>query len=124
AEPDGSLLLPATAAEIYGATLVFEPQYRNLGYWSSADDHAIWTVQVPKAGKYEVWIDYACDNGNAGTSFAIDADAGSVTATVAGTGNWDTYRKIKIGTLTLAAGDQRLTMRPAAPIKGAMIDLR
>src|SRR4029077_12094545 len=113
------------AAEIYGPTLMFEQQYRNLGYWSSTDDYAVWTLRVPQAGRYRVEIDYACDNGNAGNTFAIDTDGGTLTGKVAGTGNWDTYRKLDAGVVTLAASEQRLTMRPEAGIRGgAMIDAR
>ncbi len=45
----GALLLTAANAEIYGRTLVFEKQYGNLGYWTSDDDQAIWTIEVPRA---------------------------------------------------------------------------
>ena len=60
AAADGSLTLPATAAEVYGPSLVFEEPYKNLGYWSSPDDRAVWAVEVPAAGRYEVWLDWAC----------------------------------------------------------------
>ena len=43
---DGRLLLPATTAAIYGANIVFEEKYKNLGYWSSADDHAVWKLRL------------------------------------------------------------------------------
>jgi putative membrane-bound dehydrogenase-like protein len=125
AADDGSLTLPATAAEIYGTTLIFEPQYKNLGYWSSADDYAAWTFRVPKAGRYLAVLEYACDNGNAGNMFAIDTDGGTLTGKVTGTGNWDTYRKLNAGVVNLPAGEQRLTMRPEAGIRGgALIDLK
>ena len=32
ANADGTVTLPASAAEIYGPNLVFEPKYGNLGY--------------------------------------------------------------------------------------------
>jgi len=54
---DGSLRLLASNCEVYGKTLLFEQQYKNLGYWSSADDHAVWTVDVPRAGKYSVHLE-------------------------------------------------------------------
>jgi hypothetical protein len=125
AADDGSLSLPATAAEIYGSTLIFEPQYKNLGYWSSADDYAAWTIRVPKAGRYLAVLEYACDNGNAGNTFAIDSEGGTLTGKVPGTGNWDTYRKLNAGVVNLPAGEQRVTMRPEGGIRGgALIDLK
>jgi putative heme-binding domain-containing protein len=121
---DGELLLAATNAEIFGPTLVFEVQYQNLGFWSSADDVAIWTVTLPKAGKYEVWLDWACANDSAGNSFVLESDAGKLRSKVAGTGTWDVYKHAKIGTLEVPAGEQRITMRADGKIAGALIDLR
>ncbi len=125
ADLDGSLVLKASQAEIYGNNLVFEQQYRNLGYWARSEDFAAWSVRVPKAGKYVVEIDYACDNGTAGNRFVIETEGGTITGKVVGTGNWDTYRQTKVGEVTLPAGEQRITMRSAGPIRGgAMIDLK
>ena len=102
---DGALELTAGNAAIYGPTLVLEKQYGNLGYWSSADDRAVWTVEVPKAGRYEVWLDYACDNGTAGNAFVIESGRERLTGKVAGTGSWDKYKQAQVGTLALEAGE-------------------
>ncbi len=48
---NGVIQLPATAAEVYGPTLTFETRYKNLGFWGSADDHAIWTLNVSRRHK-------------------------------------------------------------------------
>ena len=48
---DGALRLLATTARIYGPKIVFEEQYRNLGYWSSPDDYAAWSLEVPTAAR-------------------------------------------------------------------------
>jgi putative membrane-bound dehydrogenase-like protein len=125
AAPDGSLLLTAKNAEIYGKTLVFEPQHENLGYWSSDDDHAIWTVEVPKTGVYTVMLDWACPNQSAGKTFALQAGAGLLSGKVAGTGGWENYKQEKIGTIVLTAGRQRVTFKPAVKLySSAMLDLR
>src|SRR5262249_11760812 len=68
---DGIVRLQARSAEIYGPTLVLENQYGNLGYWSHPDDHAVWTLNMPKPGKYAVWLDWACPDANAGNTFVI-----------------------------------------------------
>ena len=60
---DGSIRLLALNARIYGTTLVFEEQYRNLGYWSSQEDHAAWNLEVENGGEYRVQLDCACDDG-------------------------------------------------------------
>jgi putative heme-binding domain-containing protein len=124
AAADGSLTLGAAAAEIFGPTLVFEPQYRNLGWWTSPDDRAAWTVQVPAGGKYEVWIDWACPKADAGNAFTVEAGVESVTSRVEATDGWEDFRQAKVGELSLDAGEQRLAVRAAPPFKGILMDLR
>jgi putative heme-binding domain-containing protein len=121
---DGSLKLTAANAAIYGPSLVFEKEFGNLGYWSSPDDHAVWTVAVPKAGRYEVWLEYACDNSSAGNNFLIEAGRAKLTGKVAGTRTWDVYRQVQVGTLLLEAGERTVGLRADGTIKGALIDLR
>jgi putative membrane-bound dehydrogenase-like protein len=121
---DGSLLLSAANGEIYGPTLVLEKQYGNLGYWSSEQDHVIWSVEVTKAGKYEVWLDWACEKSEAGKRFLLQAGPNQLTGRVASTGNWDTYRQAKVGEIVLPAGRQRLTFRSAGRIFNPLIDLK
>jgi putative membrane-bound dehydrogenase-like protein len=121
----GKLALLATTAEIYGSAIVFEEPFRNLGYWHGADDHADWTVQLDREGKYDVWLDWACDNGSAGNPYILEGGRPALRGKVAGTGSWDRYRQQKIGTITLPAGRQRLTFRPdGIKPRGALLDLR
>src|SRR5262249_34632670 len=61
AAADGTLVLPANACEVYGSTLLFETHWGNLGYWASADDYAVWTVEARQAGRYVVEFDWACE---------------------------------------------------------------
>ncbi len=121
---DGALHLLATNASIFGKTLVFEEKYQNLGYWSSPDDQAVWSIDIPREGRYEVWLDFACDSGSAGNILALQIGDAKLTHKVAGTASWELYRKVKIGTLRLAAGRQEAALRPEGTIRGALFDLR
>jgi putative membrane-bound dehydrogenase-like protein len=121
---DGSLLLSAANCEIYGPTVVLEKQYGNLGYWSSTDDRAVWTVEVAKPGRYAVWLDWACPPDTAGKKFLLQAGVNQMTGTVKSTGSWDTYRQAKVGEIVLAAGRQQMTFRSAARIFHPLIDLK
>jgi putative membrane-bound dehydrogenase-like protein len=125
AAPDGSLTLRGSAAAIFGPTLVFEPRkYGNLGYWMSADDHATWTIEVPKAGPYEVWFEWACDPAAVGNEFVLRCGAESFSGKVSATAGWGDYRRAIVGEITLSAGSQTIDMRAAGPIKGALTDLK
>jgi putative heme-binding domain-containing protein len=123
-ENDGSLRLKASSSEIFGRTLVFEKPYDNLGYWSSPDDRAVWTVEVPREGHYVVWLDWACADQAAGNTLELASGAERMTAKVPSTGSWDTYRFARHGEIRLAAGTQQIVMRAAGPIRGALIDLK
>src|SRR5262249_29906960 len=101
---DGSLLLRSTNCEIYGPTIVLEKQYGNLGYWNNHDDQAIWTIKVAKAGKYAVWLDWACDADSAGKKFLLQAGPNQLTGNVPSTGSWDVYKQAKVGEILLPAG--------------------
>ena len=122
-------LLPATAA-IYGPTIVIEKKYGNLGFWSSPEDYVVWTIEAPKAGRYNVWIYYACANYSAGNTLTInyrderDGEARWETHKVIGTGSWDDYRGELIGLLTLKAGTQEIVIRAEGRIRGALLDLK
>src|SRR5262249_35705621 len=74
-QPDakGILTLSPYDAEIYGPTIVIEEQYKNLGWWSSADDIVVWTINVPRAGVYEVEWTWACDAQAAGNRVVVEA---------------------------------------------------
>ena len=85
---DGSLRLFATQCEIYGRTIVFEDKYGNLGYWQSENDQAVWTMHVTQPGRYNVTLDYACDDGSAGNTFQIELG----TQRLSGTG--DRHRQL------------------------------
>jgi putative heme-binding domain-containing protein len=121
---DGSARLLATDCRIYGPTLKFESQYRNLGFWGSEQDTAVWTVKLPKAGKYRVSLDYACADGTAGNRYRLEVAGQVLTGEIEGTGNWDSYRSTGIGTLDLPAGEIEVTMRSDGPLRSYLMDLR
>jgi putative membrane-bound dehydrogenase-like protein len=121
---EGTIVLKAEAAEIFGDHLTFESQYGNLGYWAADNDRAGWRFEAPRSGRYEVWFDWACDNGTSGQRLRVRSGESSIVYKVAGTGSWDNYRRARVGELTLQAGPGRLDIRPEGPLHGALLDLR
>jgi len=120
---DGSARLLATDCRIYGPTLVFESQYRNLGFWGSEQDTAIWTVRLQHAGKYRVVLDYACAADTAGNRFRLEANGQVLTGKIQGTGTWDNYRTSTIGVFDLPAGEFEVTLRSDGPLQSYLMDL-
>jgi len=84
----------------------------------------VWVIEVARPGKYAVEFDWACDASVAGNPWLLETAGGNLTGEVETTGNWDTFRQKKVGTLPFAAGRQRLVLRPAKKPQGAMIDLK
>lgn len=121
---DGSVALTAETAEIYGNRLTYEPTLGNLGWWLRDDDRAAWTFEIDRPGQYEVWLDWACDDGSGGGSYAIEVGADRISGMVPGTGSWEDYRRAKLGTVSLGDGRHRLEVRPEGRPRGALMDLR
>jgi putative heme-binding domain-containing protein len=123
---DGSLLLPATKAEFYGdGPIVLESEFKNVGWWNAAGDYVAWTAQVDKAGDYDVYADYACEQSSAGNKFVISFGDATLGGSVAGTGpDWSNYHRAKIGTVRLSAGQHRVTVRPDGALRNSLMDLR
>ena len=124
ANDQGELLLQASEAEIYGPQLVFEQKYGNLGFWGSADDYAVWTVDVPRGGHWRVELDYACANNTAGNRIHFSTGTREFSCRVAGTGTWDEYKKLRVGELDLGRGRRQIVVSAAGPLQSFLIDLR
>lgn len=124
ADDSGRLLLLATNASIYGESIIFEAPFRNIGYWHGETDHVAWTLRTPAETQYDIWMIYACDPGSAGSRFLLEGGREPLGGEVPATSGWSDYRKLLIGSITLAEGEQQLTMRPAGPLQGpALCDL-
>jgi hypothetical protein len=118
------LVLLATDCELFGEAITFESDFQNIGLWHGEQDHVAWSVQVAKAGPYDVLLDYACHDDSAGNICVLEAGEAALHGRVKGTGGWDKYRQWKLGTLTLKAGPQRLSLRPDGKPTRALMDLR
>ena len=102
----------------------YEPPFKNLGYWGSVDDRAVWTINVTKPGKHSIRLNYACDNGTAGNEVVFEVAGQSVKAKIVGTGSWENYQTAILGELNLSAGQHRLTVRSAETLKNHLMDLK
>ena len=121
---DNALTLPATRCFVYGELITFEIEFWNIGYWHDEKDHVVWKVKLDKPAEFDVYLDYACANDSAGNRFAIDGVEPALRGKIAGTGGWDRYVLVKLGTVKLPTGAGRITFRPDGPVKGALLDLR
>ena len=121
---NGVLKLTPFEAEIYGPTIVIEEAHQNLGWWSSAEDLVVWTINVPQPGTYSVEWTWACDAQAAGNGIRIEALGKSITSRVRKTAGWDDYQTTKLGELELPAGEVRLTFKPTSRPLPALGDVK
>jgi len=123
-DDQGVLHLRARSAKIFGPRIVFETKYGNLGFWSSPQDQAVWTVEAPAAGRYKIEIEYACPQSMAGDTLQISAGQQTAQAKIASTKTWDEYVWKEAGEVTLTQGPAEIVARSAGEIRGALMDLR
>jgi putative membrane-bound dehydrogenase-like protein len=124
-DDDGTLWLLAEHASIFGLEITYETPFRNIGYWNGRDEYVSWQVEVPSAGEYEVYLHWACADDAAGNAFVLEGTDQPVSGRVDSTGSYSRYQTRPIGRAKLAAGEQRLILRPDGPLKTAnLMDLR
>ena len=120
---DGSVRLLAIHAEIYGPNLRLEDRHSNLGYWASAADYAVWTVDIPEPTTFRVHLQYACDDNCAGNRVILSAHDQDLRLDVRGTGTWNNYHTSGMGELTLPRGQSRIVVRPDGQVRSYLLDL-
>ena len=121
---DGTLILAATNCEIYGPQIVFESKYQNIGYWGHVDDQARWKLTVDQAGRYDLFLNYACPENIAGNSYELRIGGQSIKAKTTSSGTWDDYLRQKIGFVDLGKGETTATFSAAGPLQGFLLDLK
>ncbi len=123
-DQDGAIELAATSCRIYGDQIRFEPQYKNIGFWGHAGDHVEWTLAIGRAGKYDVWLDYACPTDAAGNEYVFSCGDQRLTGQIAGTGTWNDYRQVKLGTIELPESTAIARLSGNETLKKWLLDLR
>lgn len=123
-ESDGSYRLSSWLAGTAGDHIKYMPEWKAFG-WFTTQDQAIWKVNIAKAGKYDVYLDWSVSDRDAGKRFELTAGNKKIKAKVAKTGSWFTYYTQKIGTLSLSLGIETIVVKSgSAAEEGAMFDLR
>lgn len=123
----GRIVLHASTAQVHGTKLHYEPQENKntLGYWVEASDHASWTFEVTRPGRFELHVWQGCGKGNGGSEVEISAANQKVRFTVEDTGHFQNFKERQLGTVTIEnAGPQTLEVRALTKPGAAVMDLR
>jgi len=123
-DKNGTLRLSAEKGKAIGPEIKYMPEWRAYG-WFTAADRVEWQVQVPETGIYEASIEYSVDNLEAGKQFILFSSSANLKGIVARSGSWETYKLVKVGTIKLNKGIQKITFKSQTKFaKGAILDLR
>ncbi|MCW3097394.1 MAG: Alpha-L-fucosidase [Chthonomonadaceae bacterium] len=126
----GAFGLGAGDAVLQGDTIKEEGSGEgNIGYWMNAQDTVQWKVSVPQTavGKYQAKLEYACEQGSEGSTFALQVDgaASGITGRIESTGGWGNYKTVTLpGTVTLSAGTHTLRVVPLTKPGLAVMNLK
>ncbi|MFT5526414.1 MAG: putative heme-binding domain-containing protein, partial [Pirellulaceae bacterium] len=120
----GAFELAATKANIYGPSIVFEPGYKNLGFWGHVGDHVVWDLKNDKAGRFTVVLDYACNRDTAGNTIEISVNGKRIDHKIESTDTWENYRQVKLGVIEIPNGKLQLRAQASKSLQGYLLDLR
>ncbi len=120
----GNAALWARQAEIYGGDITFETPFQNVGYWHDADDHVRWKIHSATARNVEIWAEWSCADDAAGSLYSLEGAEPALKGRVETTGSWDRYQLVRLGYVLIREGESDVVLRPAEPLKAALVDLR
>lgn len=127
---DGALVLLPHDATLDGKSLKVEQvgvigdvKY-NLGYWLDPAEFASWPIAGQRAGKYRVVAELGCKNESAGAMASIECGASRAEFKVEGTGGWQDYRTVTLGTIEIPAGNSVISLRASSKPGEAVMNVR
>jgi hypothetical protein len=104
---DGKINLTVRTADLHGGGLMryFQDPDRpeHIEHWKDTSSWVSWDFEAAD-GNYTLDVIYACDAYSAGGRYALSVGCNRLTATVADTGGWPSYRTERLGAVRLAAG--------------------
>jgi alpha-L-fucosidase len=111
-EADGTMVLPAPAAEIHGGGAQVEEKggQANIGYWTNARDWLSWQFKLEKGGRFDVMATIATPAESSKFDLAVGEQKLAVQATK--TGSYETFKTVKLGEMQLEKGAHELSIKP------------
>ena len=103
----------------------------NIGYWLDREAFPSWPVRVVgvplgsvQPVRFGVTLVYACDNGSAGSGFRVEAGNARLDSVTVGTGGWQQYREVFLGSLDLVPGIQEIRVKAVTKPGEAVMNIR
>ena len=125
-EPEGIISLTATAAQLHGSPDIRLETFageKTLGYWDSDTQWISWEASIPKSGEYTVSLRHARP-GKPSVDLILQIGDNTLTAPAPGTGGWDKWNNIELGTISISHSEkQTITLKALAPPSEGVINL-
>ncbi len=125
--PDGSIKLSVADADIEGKgtlsmTMDEPPVMQN---WRKENVAPVWTIAVPKAGKYAVSLIYACDASKAGSDFQFILGTNTLAGKVEASKGRDDFSAFNVGTIQIdGTAPQTVKLQPTHVAQDDFLHLR
>ena len=123
--PGGPVSLTADEALVHGKSIKVHNRRKRggafVGSWDVREDYAEWSAVVPRAGGYAVELTYTREEEFGGKFELVIGDV-AIAARAEGTG--EDGSMVSLGALALPAGQTRVLVRPAGPMRGELMKLR
>ena len=126
APPAGAIVLRAGSAEIKGDVLrtAGHGDGRHVAHWRNPGASVEWSVEVPREGTYAAELVYACEKGQGG-DYVLSVGDHTFTGHSDATGDWETYKTVRLGEVALSARTVRVRVRAAKLENGrALMNLK
>lgn len=124
ADQAGGIRLLAQNAVTHGPEIRFNSTYGepNIGWWDRRDQWLSWKVAHAKGGRYQVSLRYSRP-GAAPVGLELALGSARLVAEAPGTGGWDQWRTIPLGTIEMpAAPAQTATLKCCDPLPEGVIN--
>ncbi|MGY8653013.1 MAG: PVC-type heme-binding CxxCH protein [Verrucomicrobiia bacterium] len=124
---DESLTLMPATASIHGDPMTVTPAQEALAGWTQPEHAAVWEIKNIRLGTYDIHAEWAMPDVTRGglQSARITLDGQRLhVAPIRTTGGKDRYASYIIGTVTLPAGDHRISFGPNGNCNSAWMRLR
>ncbi len=108
---DGSVILMAELAELRGSQVQVESigGESNIGWWTNPRESVAWGFKVDKGGWFNVTAVIAAPSAS---KFEVVAGDQKLSAEVAGTGSYQTFKIFELGSIEIHPGPCELSVKP------------
>ncbi|MBV6459345.1 MAG: hypothetical protein HONBIEJF_02491 [Fimbriimonadaceae bacterium] len=119
----GDVELLAVDATIEGHAQ-YEADKNCIGYWTDKETAVSWDFDLPAKANYTVVAILACEPKSEGSEVLFDVGAAKFQYKVEPTASWSDFKEVKLGTLELLPGKQKVRVLPLTKPGLAVMNLR